>query len=182
MEWHNHSDLAGKHAFLGASGNSWLNYTPEKLEQVYLNNKKKQKGTELHAIASAAIKNHIKLARLKKALNMFVNDAIGFTMQSEQVLYYSHNVYGTADAIIFKDGLLRAHDLKTGDRPVEHFNQLDIYSALFCLEYDIDPLKIHFVERLYQGSGFTESYPDPNRIQDIMTKIEEFDKILDSLE
>jgi len=181
MEWNKHYDLAGKHAFLGASQHSWLNYTPAKMEQVYLNNLKKQEGTELHALASSAIKHRVKLAPLKKALNLFVNDALGFGMQSEQVLFYSDNCFGTADAIQFKDGLLRVHDLKTGDGPVVHFYQLDIYSALFCLEYDVDPLKIHFVERLYQGNKFTENVPDPNDIRIVMDKIEEFDKVIEDL-
>lgn len=178
MQWNDHWNLAGKHAFLGASKHSWLNYTPEKMEQVYMNNLKKEQGTALHALASAAIKNRVKLANLKKALNLFVNDAIGFNMASEQVLYYSDNCFGTADAIRFEEGELRIHDLKTGDGPVVHFYQLDIYSALFCLEYDVDPLKISFVERLYQGNKWTENVPDPKDIRTIMNKIVEFDQVI----
>ena len=49
MKWNDHYNLAGKHAFLGASKHSWLNYDDAKMEQVYLNNLKKQEGTELHA-------------------------------------------------------------------------------------------------------------------------------------
>ena len=179
MEWHDHSELLGHHAFLSASQHSWLNYTPDKLRQVYENQKKKELGTELHAFASQAIKNRIKLARLKKALNLFVNDAIGFNMQSEQVLYYSNNVFGTADAILFKYGVVRIHDLKTGDHFVEHFGQLDIYSALFCLEYDVDPMKVDFIERLYQGNEFREYVPSSEDISQVMNKIVEFDKIID---
>ena len=182
MNFNKHYNLEGKHAFLGASRNSWLNYTPEKLEQTYFSNLKKQEGTEIHAFASDAIKHRIKLAKLKKALNLFVNDAIGYGMESEQVLYYSDNCFGTADAILFKDGLLRIHDLKTGDIPVQHFTQLDIYAALFCLEYDVDPFKIEFVERLYQGGQFTESSPEPELIKSVSDKIVEFDKELDTLQ
>ena len=182
MHFNEHYNLEGKHAFLGASRNSWLNYTNDKLEKVYFSNLKKQEGTELHAFASSAINHRIKLAKLKKALNLFVNDAIGFGMESEQVLYYSDNCFGTADAILFKDGLLRIHDLKTGDIPVIHFTQLDIYAALFCLEYDVDPMKITYVERLYQGSQYTESEPDPELIMDISQKIVEFDKMLSQLQ
>lgn len=178
MEWHDHSELLGHHAFLSASQHAWLNYSPEKLRQVYENNQKKQKGTELHAFASQAIKNRVKLARLKKALNLFVNDAIGFNMESELVLYYSPNIFGTADAIRFEDGVVRVHDLKTGDRPVENFGQLDIYSALFCLEYNVDPMKVSFVERLYQGNQFREYEPDSESISKLMEKIVEFDKVI----
>ena len=87
MEFNTHFDLNGKHAFLSGSNYHWINYTPDKLEQVYANLKKKEEGTLLHAFASMAIQKRIKLAPLKKALNMFVNDAIGFGMVSEQVLY-----------------------------------------------------------------------------------------------
>lgn len=180
MQWNEHYNLAGKHAFLGASKHSWLNYSPDKMAQVFMNNLKKQEGTELHALASDCIKHRVKLANLKKALNLFVNDAIGFGMESEEVLYYSDNCFGTADAIQFKDGLLRIHDLKTGDGPVTHFYQLDIYSALFCLEYDVDPYKIQFVERLYQGRQWTESAPTPDEIHGIMNKIVEFDKVIEN--
>jgi len=142
--------------------------------------KKKEEGTALHAFASMAISRNIKLARTKQAINQFVNDAIGFRMDSEVVLVYSDNVFGTADAITFKNGLLRIHDLKTGDGAVK-FDQLDIYAALFCLEYDVDPLKIDIVERLYQGSGFTEVVPEKEAIKAIMDKIIEFDTVLTNL-
>lgn len=182
MNFNQHLDLAGKHAFLSASGNSWLRYTPERLEQVYLNSLKRQEGTEIHAFASMAIKHRFKLARLKKALNLFVNDAIGFNMSSEQVLYYSENCFGTADAISFRDRELRIHDLKTGDGFVDHFYQLDIYAALFCLEYGIpNPSKIDIVERLYQGNTFTEQIADPEDIKIVMDKIVDSDALIQKL-
>ena len=145
---------------------------------MYESSKKKELGTELHAFASDAIKHRLKLSRSKKSINQFVNDAIGYKMESEQVLYYSDVAFGTADAISFRDGLLRIHDLKTGDLPVQKFNQLDIYSALFCLEYDVDPLKIQIVERLYQDGQVRENNPDPYHISDIMNKIVDFSSIL----
>lgn len=180
MNFNTHSDLADKHSFLSPSNYHWLNYTPEKLESVYNNQKSKEEGTVLHAFAAIAINKRIKLANMKKALNMFVNDAIGFKMQPEQVLFYSHNSFGTADAISFKDDLLRIHDLKTGiTKP--SFKQLDIYAALFCLEYGVDPKTIQVEERLYQGNGFEVSVPEPLYIKDIMNKIEEFDVILENI-
>lgn len=180
MNFNTHSDLADKHSFLSPSNYHWLNYTPEKLELVYRNQRQKEEGTQLHDFASIAIKKRIKLSPLKKALNMFVNDAIGFKMESEQVLFYSHNSFGTADAISFKDNLLRIHDLKTGvTKP--SFKQLDIYAALFCLEYGVNPEDIQIEERLYQGNGFEVSVPESLYIRRIMNQIQEFDVILENV-
>ena len=69
----------------------------------------------------------VKLPKTKQTLNMHVNDAIGFKMDPEVVLYYSENCFGTADAISFKDNLLRIHDLKTGFSET-NILQLKIYS------------------------------------------------------
>lgn len=186
MLFNNHSELSGKHAYISASTNSWLNYSPEKFEQVYLNNLKKQEGTELHAIASANIKHRIKVSHMKNAFYMFINDAIGFHMESEQVLYYSDYCFGTADAISYTQPdtgrpCLRIHDLKTGDGPVKHFNQLDIYAALFCLEYNVEPMEIDIVQRLYQGSGFIENVPEPMEIKGIMNKITSLDYLINDI-
>lgn len=180
MNFNNHYHLADKHSFLSPSAYHWLNYDPAKLETIFRNQKAKDRGTVLHQFASDAIINKVKLANIKKALNMFVNDAIGFKMVSEQVLYYSDNSFGTADAILFKDGLLRVHDLKTGvTKP--SFKQLDIYNALFCLEYGVNPLDISFENRIYQGNGFQIDTPDGAYIQSIMNKIVEFDLILEQV-
>ena len=180
MNFNTHSDLVDKHSFLSPSSYHWLNYTPEKLVSVYNNQKAKEEGTILHAFASVAINKRIKLANLKKALNIFVNDSIGYKMTSEQILYYSHNSFGTADAISFRDNVLRIFDLKTGiTKP--SFKQLDVYAALFCLEYGIDPTTIQVEERMYQGNGFEVMIPEPLYIQDIMNKIVEFDIIIDSI-
>lgn len=180
MNFNNHSDLADKHSFLSPSTYHWLNYTDDKLEAVYRNQRAKEKGTLLHVFASTAINERIKLASMKKALNMFVNDAIGFKMTSEQVLYYSDNSFGTADAILFKDNFLRIHDLKTGiTKP--SFKQLDIYAALFCLEYGINPVNISIEERIYQGNGFEINMPEASWIQDIMDKIIHFDILLENI-
>lgn len=145
-----------------------------------MNNLKKEEGTRLHALASELIVSRIRVAKLKKAFNQFVNDAIGFQMESELVLYYSDNCFGTADALIFKDGLLRIHDLKTGVHPVK-FDQLDIYAALFCLEYDVDPFKIAVEQRLYQGSEVLVQNPEPEKIQHYMDTIIVMDKHLEQI-
>ena len=180
MEFNTHFDLNGKHAFLSGSNYHWINYTPDKLEQVYANLKKKEEGTRLHDFASRAIKEKIRLAPLKKALNLFVNDAIGFAMESEKSLKYSYNCFGCADAISFNDEVLRIHDLKTGNGKVS-FKQLDIYAAIFCLEYNYNPHDIQIEERIYQGRGYTISEPHPDDISEIMETIVLFDPIIERL-
>ena len=62
---------------------------------------------------------------------MYVNDAIGFKMTPEQILYYSDNCFGTADAILFRNNFLRIHDLKTGKISGTHGAAFEIYAALF---------------------------------------------------
>lgn len=180
MNFNNHSDLVDKHAFLSASSYHWLNYDVAKLTTVYNNHKAKEEGTILHAFAEIAIRKRLKQANQKKALNMFINDSIGHKMTPEQVLYYSLNSFGTADAISFKDGLLRIFDLKTGFSKAS-FKQLHIYSALFCLEYGVDPLKIEIELRIYQGNGFEIDVPEPFYIQEIMNRIIEFDTVLEDI-
>lgn len=181
MIFNQHSDLNGKHAFLSASSYSWLNYDISKLETVFVNDKKRREGTELHDIASALVVKRIKVANLKKAFNMFVNDAIGFNMESEKVLYYSDYCFGTADAISFNDNFLRIHDLKTGFTPTK-FAQLDIYVALFCLEYNQKPGKIQIEQRIYQGNEIRVQIPDPKVIASIMKQIIMFTKHLESID
>lgn len=157
-----------------------MNYSEEKLVSVYNNQKSKQRGTVLHEFASIAIQMKIKLAPHKKALHMFVNDCIGFNMESEKVLYYSDNAFGTADAISFRDNILRIFDLKTGITKAS-FRQLDVYVALFCLEYGVDPKEIEIETRIYQGNEFEVSVPEPDYILDIMNTIEEFSIIIDNI-
>ena len=180
MIYNEHYNLQGKHAFLSGSNHHWINYSQEKLRQVYSNVKAKEEGTILHNFASMAIERRIKLAPLKKSLNMFVNDAIGFGMDSEKVLYYSDNCFGTADAIRFKDNVLRIHDLKTGATKVS-FSQLDIYAAIFCLEYGVDPYEITIEERIYQSNTVLYSNPEPETIVNIMNTIIEFDMIIEEM-
>ena len=111
---------------------------------------------------------------------MYVNDAIGYQMTPEQPLYFSENCFGTADAISFKNNLLRIHDLKTGDTPA-HIEQLMVYEALFCLEYEMDPERIDSELRIYQLDDVLIENPDPKDISFIMDKIIYFDKCLNKL-
>lgn len=180
MKWNPHSNLEGLHAFLGASKYSWLNYDDEKLIQTYRNFKAVKLGTELHDIAAQCIRHRIKLAKVKKTLNMYVNDAIGFRMKPEVVLMYSDNCFGTADAICFRKNVLRIHDLKTGSVPAK-MDQLAIYASLFCLEYDIRPGDIEIELRIYQNDDFDICTPGAEAILPIMDKIKHFDELLNKL-
>lgn len=180
MIFNSHSDLAGSHAFLSASKYHWINYDLEKMEDVFLNSQAVQRGIELHAFAHHAIRLRQKLPRSEKTLNRYVNDAIGFGMVTEQILFYSHNCYGTADAIAFKDDTLRIHDLKTGAIPGS-MNQLLIYNALFCLEYGAKPGEIKAELRIYQDDEVLACEPEIDDIAHIMSKIVVFDNRIEQL-
>ena len=177
MNFNEHGQLKGCHAFLSASKYHWVNYDEEKLAATYSNFLAVQKGTKLHDFAAQCIELGQKLPKSKKTLNMYVNDAIGFRMTPEQVLYYSDNCFGTADAISFRDGLLRIHDLKTGATPA-HMEQLMIYAALFCLEYRMKPAEIGMELRLYQSDEILIHEPEVDEIVPIMDKIMSFDKLI----
>lgn len=180
MNWNKHFALEGKHAFLGASQHFWLNYDEDKLIESYFRNQAKQKGTELHEFAAQCIKLGQKLPRSQKTLNMYVNDAIGFKMDPEVILYYSDNCFGTADSISFRNNLLRIHDLKTGEIPA-HIEQLMIYAALFCLEYKVKPGEINFELRIYQADDILVSNPTAEDIVPIMDRIISFDKLINNI-
>lgn len=180
MQFNPHYNLEGCHAFLGASKYHWINYDEEKLDETYKRYRATQRGTELHEFACRAIELGIKLPKSKKTLNMYVNDAIGYKMTPEQVLYYSDNCFGTADAISFRKNLLRIHDLKTGVTPT-HIEQLEIYAALFCLEYGVNPGKIDIELRIYQSDEIIVANPDIEIIAPIMDKIITFDKRIEKL-
>lgn len=180
MNWNNHSSLKDQHAFLSASKYHWVNYDNEKLDSVYLSWLAIQKGTELHELASKLIDMRQKLPRTQKSLNLYVNDAIGFKMLTEQTLYYSENCFGTADAISFRDNFLRIHDLKTGKTQAS-IKQLEIYASLFCLEYDFNPNSIDIELRIYQYDEVLVHEPEPEELMYIMDKIKEFDKRIEIL-
>lgn len=181
MNFNKHSDLEGQHAFLGASKYHWINYDEDKLTSLYLNFMATLKGTQLHDFAAQCIKLGQKLPKSKKTLNMYVNDAIGFKMTPEQPLFYSYNCYGTADAISFRDNFLRIHDLKTGVTPA-HIEQLEIYAALFCLEYGYDPKNIDIELRIYQSDEIIYHIPTAEDIHKIISKIIAGDKVISKLQ
>lgn len=88
---------------------------------------------------------------------------------------------GTADAISFRNNFLRIHDLKTGTRPV-HIEQLEIYAALFCLEYKVKPADIKIELRIYQNDEILVHEPEADEIIVIMNKIIHLNKILEDVE
>lgn len=208
MNFTEHSDLIGTHAFLSPSQNAWTNYTDEKLAQRYLSAKAVERGTRLHEFAAEAIELNRKQSG-RDTLSIYVNDAIGYKMKPEQPLFYSFNCYGTADTIAYRRNILRIHDLKTGEIEA-HMKQLYIYAALFFLEYGelvnglrkkghgdndisvmlgVRPNELHFepertddiVLRIYQFNEFKEEHPDPKDVRDLMNIIVSHDRVLKNL-
>lgn len=180
MNFNAHYNLEGQHAFLSASKYHWVNYDEEKLAHAYSKFLATQRGTRIHAFACECIELGIKLPKSKKTLNLYVNDAIGYKMTTEQILYYSENCFGTADTITFKKDLLRVHDLKTGVSPTS-MRQLEVYAALFCLEYKKSPTDIAIELRLYQHDEVLVHEPPQDDISYIMDKIIRFDREIEKI-
>ena len=195
MNFAKHLNLEGLHAPFSPSQSSWLRYSDNKLVEVYLNKKAREKGTRLHEWAKETIDLRIKQPRSSKTIYAYVNDAIGFRMSTEVVLYYSDYFFGTADTISFRKNFLRIHDLKTGVNPAS-MEQLMVYAALFCLEYKIKPATIDIELRIYQNDeieriGTTDDpkipewRSDPNLIDDIahiMDRVVHLNKTLEKIE
>lgn len=181
MFFNNHTNLEGLHAPFGASKSSWLRYSDEKIVEVYNNLQAAEMGTRLHEWAKQTIDLGIKQSRSKKTIYSYVNDAIGFNMSTEVILFYSERFFGTADAISFRNNFLRIHDLKTGKRPV-HMEQLEIYAALFCLEYKVKPGDIRIELRIYQNDEILVHEPTAEDILPIMDKIVHVNKMLEKIE
>lgn len=181
MNFVKHSNLEGLHAPFSASQSSWLRYDDEKALNVYKNKQAAALGSRLHAWAKETIDLGIKLPKTKKTIYSYVNDAIGFKMSTEVVLYYSEYFFGTADAISFRNGYLRIHDLKTGSvgKIEEHMEQLEIYAALFCLEYKVKPGEIEIELRVYKNDDILILNPSAEDILPIMDKIIHLNKMLE---
>ena len=177
MNFNKHYKLEGLHAIFSASQSSWLRYDDEKLISVYQNKKAAEMGSRLHDWAKKTIDLGIKQPRSKKTIYAYVNDAIGFKMDTEVVLKYSDRFFGTADSISFRKNVLRIHDLKTGKNPVK-MEQLMIYAALFCLEYKVKPGEIEMELRIYQNDEVLFHKPTAEDILPIMDKIVHIDKML----
>lgn len=204
MNWNKHSNLEGSHAFLSASKPSWLNKTNDEIIEGKRNSYSQAIGTILHAYAADSIYYREKLRKgdargvkfdlMRKGipeyaidiqdvfptLMSFVNDAIGYQMDSEILLYYSDECYGTSDAIQFYGDTLRVHDLKTGITPAK-MDQLMVYSALFFLEYKHKPERINTELRIYQMDEIIVHQPEPDEIREVMKSIAEKDRVLQKL-
>lgn len=181
FEFHDHDAFRDRHAFfMTASKAHWLRYSVEKFISSYKSAMAKERGTELHALAAKLISFGQKLPRSERTLNRYVNDAIGFGMKPEQVLVYSANCFGTADAISFKDNKLRIHDLKTGTIPAS-MDQLMVYAALFCLEYGITVKDISIELRIYQNDDINICEPTSEEVLDIMDIITSRDKLIEDI-
>lgn len=205
MNWNDHSKLKGSHAFLSASKPGWENKTNEELLEAYKNSFATTIGTLLHSYAEVCIDHHEKLNKSDRhgvkiyllqsgvpefaidlgiifpTLMSYVNDAIGFGMDPEVVLWYSDLCYGTADSIQFRNDILRIHDLKTGVTPAK-MEQLMKYAALFFLEYGYKPEKVSTQLRIYQSGEVLVLEPTPDDIHRMMHSIVEKDAALQEIE
>lgn len=175
MNFNKHLNLVGNHSFLSPSNSAWVNYEEDKLDRVFFASQEAKRGSDLHAFAQQAITLSIRQIANRKTLNMYINDAIGYRMKPEQTLYYSDNCFGTTDTIGFEKDLLRIHDLKMGKTPASP-RQLEVYAALFCLEYRHNPNEIGIELRIYQNNEVVVFGDDRASILYIMEKIREFDK------
>jgi hypothetical protein len=179
MRFNKHLRLEGEHAFLSPSSYHWINYSESRLTERWTTARAAMLGTAMHEYARAAIESG-ELSEHRGTLGTFINDAIRYRMKAEQILFYSENCFGTADAITFRYNKLRIHDLKTGVSKAS-VHQLEVYAALFCLEYGFDPHDIRMEFRIYQNDETQIFDGDPDEIEFIMTKIVSFDKQINLL-
>ena len=204
MIFDTHKELRGKHATLTPSQPHWLRYSEDQLFQKYVSMYSQSMGTSLHELAETLIKNSLKLKKgdkltvISQLLNdgiprnvididriypnfmAYVNDAVGFKLTPEQILYYSPYCFGTADAISFRNNFLRIHDLKTGTNPAK-MEQLMVYAALFCLEYKVKPGEIEMELRIYQNGEIVHHEPTAEDILPVMDCIVQNSRILERI-
>ena len=178
MIFNKHLELKDKHALLSPSKPYWLSYDRDQFYKYVQSQNAAARGTRLHDLAAKLIEEGLKLRGSTQTLVSYVNDAIGYGMTPEVGLKFSDNCFGHADAIEFSRGLLRVHDLKTGSGPV-HMEQLEIYAALFLLEYErvlgVNPLNTKMDLRIYQNDDIQEYVPDKDRIEEVICGIKEKD-------
>jgi hypothetical protein len=138
-------------------------------------------GVEQHRYAAICIEERIVQDDETTTVGLYINQSIQYKMAAEVVLFYSPNAFGTVDGIAYRHRRLRISDLKTGvSRTSEH--QLEVYAALFCLEYEIDPFFLRDIElRIYQDGRVRVYIADPYVIKGIMDKIVQFDGIINRL-
>lgn len=192
-EFRKHPEIEGRHAPLSASKYSWLRYDDEKLVDVFDRMMAAHLGTKKHEYAKMAIELGQKQPHNGQTLNMYINDCIGWRMTPEVPLVYSEFIFGTCDAMRYGElpgmtlydeyrelgfrHLLRASDLKTGDRPTK-MDQLLIYVAIFFLEYRVDPADCLIELRIYQNDDIDLLIPSTADIVEIMDHIVHCDEVL----
>ena len=178
MNFNKHLELRDKHAILSPSKPYWLNYNRDQMINYIRAQQAATRGTKLHDLAAKLSEEGLKLRGSTQTLVSYVNDAIGYGMVPEVGLKYTDACFGHADAIDFGRGLLRIHDLKTGTGPV-HMEQLEIYAALFLLEYErvlgVNPLNTKVNLRIYQNDDIQEYSPDKDRMEEVIYAIKEKD-------
>lgn len=113
-------------------------------------------------------------------VGLYINDCIQHKMHTEIMLFYSENCFGTADAINLRYRNLKIFDLKTGVSPGS-VHQLEVYAAIFCLEYGYDPYKLEIELRIYQDNEVLVYDADPDDIAFIMDRIKEFDRLIEEM-
>lgn len=207
MIWKDYSRLKGTHAFMSPSRYSWVNMDLEKIIFSKSRSYATQIGTLLHSYAAMnieakwrinksdkrdvvrylVVENKVpvravetEIGRMFLNLMLYVNDCIGYNMDPEVLLYFSKECYGTTDAISWDDKNkdLKIFDLKTGVTPA-NLKQLEIYAALFCLDYNIKPSQINSIElRLYQNAEIVGEMLNPIDLVPTIDKIRDVSKSL----
>lgn len=174
MRFNRHSELEGRHSLLSPSKFAWLRYEDSKLERMFMSHLESVRGTQEHAFAAQAISlGHRLPVEPATTMALYVNDCIGWRMKPEVPLFWSDWCFGTADALGFSESkmLLRVSDLKTG-RTRTSFDQLIVYAALFCLEYDFPkPWELEIELRIYQGNGVKVLLPEADDVFHAMDRI-----------
>lgn len=185
--YNNHAHLEGTHAFLSPSNYHWLRYDKEKLLRRLQTAKAAARGTSLHKLAAHAISEGVQFMPDGSTISMYVNDCIKYGMEPERALFFSMDCYGTADAIGFEVyqepkgdvlGFLRIFDLKTGVTPCS-VEQLYIYAAVFCLEYEFRPFEIEGELRIYQNDDVQCWTIDLVTLTEVMSIILSHQSIID---
>lgn len=136
-------------------------------------------GLLMHLMRNGIPFRVIDLDRIFNNLVPYVDDGIGYKMETEVKLKYSELCFGTADAIGVRRNQLRIHDLKTGTAPA-HMDQLLIYAALFFLEYkrDYRPDTMKVELRIYQNQDILVHQPTTEEIKSTMNEIVRKEKVL----
>lgn len=107
----------------------------------------------------------------------YINDCITFKMETEVLVDFSDNFFGTADSVRFDGKRLLIFDLKTGTAAAK-IEQPIIYACLYLLKYHLAPENVPVEVRLYQNNDILRATPDASELIPVMNKIIHFDKIM----